>query len=309
MAEEESIFAKKPAAKTAEKSIFDKPAVKSDTAKKPKTGIIIAIVLGSLAIIGGIVALVLILVLNQPNYEEMADALQDIKESSSENTISGSYLSRLTSGRLTKTSHDRYVRLSKEELEKMREHINTLKESVSELEKAGAAKSEVSKEYEKFKSKADELLPKLEAAADDTSKYIDFSDRYYNSKMIVLDSYSSDYSALKNLTDSEIDEVFKPLSETSSEKLREFADKMSGYIKVIAKFYAKYADYLDGTKTPTAEIQSEVEKDSKEIQDLTKDTSDLSNISGDDIFGFTQRDLTSFNEATEKLFNAVQKLL
>lgn len=309
MAEEESIFAKKPNAKTAEKSIFDKSTKKTTKPNKPKTGVIVAIVVSALAIIGGIVALVLVIVLNQPNYEEMSEALKKIEESSLENDISGSYFSYLPNGRFTKTSHDRYVKRAKDDLEKFRNHLKTIKEAASELEKAGAARSDVSKEYEDFKAKADDLLPKLDAAADDMDKYIEFSDRYYNSKLVVLDSYSSDYSSIKDLTDSTIDEIFKPLAETSSEQLRDFAKGMTEYIKYVVKFYSKYADYMDGTKTADDQIKSEVEKDTKELEKMTKEVDDFSDISGDDIFGFTQRDLTTFSEATKKLSDAVEKLL
>ena len=152
-------------------------------------------------------------------------------------------------------------------------------------------------------------MPKLEKAANDLDKYIEFSDRYYNSKLVVLDSYSTDYSSLKDLSDSEIDKIFQPLQEASSEKLRDFAGNMAKYIKTVAKFYKKYYKYMDGSATPTTSIQDELEKDSKEIEDLTNDVTDLSDISEDDIFDFTERDLTKFNETTEKLSNAVKKLI
>lgn len=308
MAEEESIFAKKPTAGSAEKSIFDKPSQKPDAAKKSKASIIICAI-AALAVIGGIVALILVLVLNQPDYEKMAEATKNIEKASSDSDLSDTNFAYLTNGRFTKTSHDRYVKNAKEDLSEFRDNLNTIKEAMEALEKAGAAKSDVSEEYDSLKSKADTLLPKLESAASDMEKYIEFSDLYYNSKLVVLDSYSSDYSSLKDLTDSEVDKIFQPLMEASSDKLREFASGMAEYIKVVAKFYSKYADYVDGTKTPTEDIKTAVEKDSKEIEKMTSEISDLSDISEDDIFQFTQRDLTDFDESVKKLSTAIKKLL
>ena len=98
MAEETPLFAKKPAIKTAkpaEKSIFDKPNKDKSTAKKPKTGVIIAIIVAALAVIGGIVALVLMLVLNQPDYEKMDDALTELSDSGLSADFSGTNFSYL----------------------------------------------------------------------------------------------------------------------------------------------------------------------------------------------------------------------
>ena len=290
MAEETPIFAKKP------------------TKTKNKL-VIVAIIIAVLAVIGGTIALILILVLNQPDYEKMSNALNEIKESSQKLDLSGTDFAYLPNGRFTKTTHDRYIKNAKDDLKNFREHLDVIKNAANELEQAGAAKSDVAKQYEKFKSKADDLLPKLESAAGDMEKYIEFSDRYYNSKLVVLDSYSSDYSSLKELTDGDIDKIFQPLKEASSTTLREFAEGMSEYIKAVAKFYSKYADYLDGTKAATDETRKEVEKDTAEIEKMTDEITELSDISEDDIFDFTERDLTGFNEVTEKLADAVRELL
>ena len=293
--------------KPAEASVFDQAGDGAAAPKKKKTGLIVGITVGALAVIGGIVAVVLILVLGgKPDYEKMNLAIEDVREIDLSYDIDSSSIEDVANGSLSKVSHDRSVKESRETVEKVREYADAIEASVKELEAAGVGKDEKTKKrFDNYKKQADNVVPKMRSMANDVEKYIEFGEKYYNSELKGMDS--GDYTQLAKIKDSEIDEIFAPLASAESEVLRDLSEAMSKMVKSMAAFYAKYVDYIDGTKEPSEAIQQQAMDDMEKLEDEVDVLQDkLDKLDVNEVFELKQTDVNDFDKALLELSETIE---
>ena len=279
-------------------------------APKKKTGLIIGIVVGALVLIGAIVAVVLVLVLGgKPDYEQMGKAVSSVREIDLDSEMSSLDVENLAEGNLSKVSHDRTVKDAREAVSTLRNYADKVDASVKDLEKAGIAKDEKTKKhFDEYKKQAENMTPKMRSMANDLEKYIEFGEKYYNSALKGIDT--GDYEALATLKDSEIDAIFEPLMNVESKALKELGEAMSEMVKVLAQFYAKYADYMDGTKEVTAEIRDQVLADMEAVEAKQDELGDkINSMDMNDIFELKEEDVANFEKALDKLNEVIDEQL
>ena len=95
-----------------------------------------------------------------------------------------------------------------------------------------------------------------------------------------------------------------------SKALKELGEAMSEMVKVLAQFYAKYADYMDGTKEVTAEIRDQVLADMEAVEAKQDELGDkINSMDMNDIFELKEEDVANFEKALDKLNEVIDEQL
>lgn len=275
--------------------------------KKSRTGLIVGLVVGGIALIGIATAVILLVILgNRPDYAGAQEIVAQMMERR-EVTSDGIDMGAIMDG----SGDEETISEAKATVAETKSAIAELKNRTKELGESTALKDEVVKaKYDEFMAVSDIVLPKLEKLALAGEVFVDFAQEFAANDIANIIA-GKDMDGLNNLSEEKLREIFAPLKSVGLPELTRFAeDSEEMYVKLY-NFFKRFGDVMSGGASLSESEAAEAQEIYLELAQIAEayeeewmedDAVDM----GERLLGLSQDEVSEYFEKLEGLQREIE---